>query len=79
MNTKQKHVMDSLVRVRAFLDAYPATGRLTYVSAREMLDDVIRRPADRGAVPAIVEAPAAPRSSRLRVLVRVEEPALLPE
>ncbi len=43
MTSKQKQVMDSLVRVRAFLDAYPATGKLTYVSAREMLDDVVQR------------------------------------
>jgi hypothetical protein len=26
MNTRQKQVMDSLVRVRAFLDAHPASG-----------------------------------------------------
>ena len=43
MNTKQKQVIDSFVRVRAFLDAYPATGALTYVSARAMLDDVVQR------------------------------------
>lgn len=43
MIQKQKQVMDSFVRVRAFLDAYPATGALTtaYASAREMLDDVV--------------------------------------
>ena len=43
MNKTQKQVMDSYIRVRAFLDAHPATGRLTYASSREMLDDVIRR------------------------------------
>ena len=35
--------MDSLVRVRAFLDAYPVTGTLSAASAREMLDDVVQR------------------------------------
>ncbi len=43
MNRKQKQVMDSLVRVRAFLDAYPMTGSLSSASAREMLDDVVQR------------------------------------
>ena len=43
MYKRQKQVMDSLVRVRAFLDAHPAAGRLTYASAREMLDDVVQR------------------------------------
>ena len=43
MNKQQKQVMDSYIRVRSFLEAYPATGRLSYASAREMLDDVIRR------------------------------------
>ncbi|MBL8998764.1 MAG: hypothetical protein JNL44_15735 [Gemmatimonadetes bacterium] len=46
MNVRQKQVMDSLLRVHAFVDAYPATGRLSYASAREMSDDVIRRQAD---------------------------------
>ena len=45
MNRKQKQVMDSLVRVRAFLDAYPMTGSLSATSAREMLDDVVQRSA----------------------------------
>jgi len=43
VNKKQKQVMDSLVRVRAFLDAYPVTGTLSAASAREMLDDVVQR------------------------------------
>ena len=43
MNRQQKQVMDSLVRVRAFLDAHPTTGTLSYASAREMLEDVVQR------------------------------------
>ena len=43
MNVKQKQTMDSLWRVRSFLEAYPATGRLTYASAREMLDSVMQQ------------------------------------
>jgi hypothetical protein len=43
MNRNQKQVMDSFVRVRAFLDAHPTTGALTYTSARQMLDDVVQR------------------------------------
>ena len=43
MNTRQKQVMDSLVRVRAFLDAHPASGALSYANAREMLDEVMQR------------------------------------
>ena len=43
MNRQQKQVMDSLVRVRAFLDAHPATGTLSYASAHEMLEDVVQR------------------------------------
>jgi hypothetical protein len=43
VNKQQKQAMDSFVRVRAFLDANPATGALTYASAREMLDDVVQR------------------------------------
>ncbi len=43
MNRKQKQVMDSFVRVRAFHDAYPMTGALSSASAREMLDDVVQR------------------------------------
>ena len=43
MYRNQKQVMDSFVRVRSFLDAYPTTGALTYASAREMLDDVVQR------------------------------------
>ena len=40
---KQKQRMDSLVRVRSFLDAHPTAGALSYASAREMLDDTIQR------------------------------------
>ena len=29
MNTEQEQLMDPLVRVRASLESYPATGRLT--------------------------------------------------
>jgi len=43
MNRQQKQVMDSLVRARSFLDAHPATGTLSYASAREMLEDVVQR------------------------------------
>jgi hypothetical protein len=43
MYARQKQVMDSLVRVRSFLDAHPASGALSYDSAREMLDDVMQR------------------------------------
>jgi len=43
MNRQQKQVMDSFVRVRAFVEANPAAGRLTYTSARGMLDDVVQR------------------------------------
>ena len=43
MNVRQKQVMDSYVRVQAFLDAHPTTGTLTYANAREMLDDVQQR------------------------------------
>lgn len=43
VNTRQKQVMDSYVRVVAFLEAHPASGTMSYASAREMLDDVIQR------------------------------------
>jgi hypothetical protein len=43
MDTKQKQVIDSLVRVRSFLDAHPVTGALSYTDARGTLEDVIRR------------------------------------
>lgn len=43
MFSRQKQVMDSFVRVRAFLDAHPTTGALSYTSARETLDDVMQR------------------------------------
>ena len=43
MYRNQRQVMDSFVRVRSFLDAYPTTGALTYARAREMLDDVVQR------------------------------------
>ena len=43
MIQRHKQLMDSYIRVRAFLDAYPATGELAtaYASARAMLDDVV--------------------------------------
>ena len=42
MNRKQKQVMDSLVRVRAFLDAYPVTGALSSASAEQSGRDMSR-------------------------------------
>ena len=43
MNQKQQQLMDSLVRVRAFLDAHPLTGMVNASSARQMLDKVEQR------------------------------------
>lgn len=43
MEKKQRQLMDSLVRVRSFLEAHPAIGALSYADARETLDDVIGR------------------------------------
>ena len=43
METRQRRVMDSFVRVRAFLGEHPAKGALAYASAQEMLDDVLAR------------------------------------
>jgi len=43
MNARQNQVMDSFVRVQAFLDAHPATGTLTYGNARQTLDEVLER------------------------------------
>ena len=37
MNRQQKQRMDSVVRVRSFLEANPVTGTLSYTSAREMM------------------------------------------
>ncbi len=39
MFATQKQVIDSLVRIRAFIEAHPARGRLTYRGALEMFDD----------------------------------------
>ncbi|MDH5234004.1 MAG: hypothetical protein OEW77_03530 [Gemmatimonadota bacterium] len=46
MDKTQKQVTDSYTRVRAFLDAHPATERLTQASSREVLDDGQRRSLD---------------------------------
>ena len=34
-----KRAMDSFVRVQAFLDAHPVTGRLSYADAHKTLDE----------------------------------------
>lgn len=39
MYAKQKQTLDSFVRIRAFTEAHPATGLLTYGRALEMFDD----------------------------------------
>jgi len=43
MESKQKQVIDSFVRVQSFLDAHPTAGPLSYVDARTTLDDVIQQ------------------------------------
>ena len=43
MNQRQQQLMDSLVRVRAFLDAHPLAGMVNASSARQMLDEVEQR------------------------------------
>jgi len=43
MHAKQQQVVESFIRVRAFLEAHPATGELTYRGARETLDEVVHR------------------------------------
>ena len=43
MISKQKQVLEAFVRVRAFLEAHPVTGPLSYTGARETLDDVLPR------------------------------------
>lgn len=43
MNAVQKQVIESFVRVRAFLEAHPVTGELTYGGAQETVDEVIDR------------------------------------
>ena len=43
MFATQKQTIDSFVRVRAFLEAHPATGVLTYRGARETLYEVLDR------------------------------------
>lgn len=39
----QKQTVEALVRVRAFLEANPVTGPLSYSGPRETLDEVVRR------------------------------------
>lgn len=43
MYATQTRAIESFVRVRAFLEAHPATGELTYRGAQETLDEVIER------------------------------------
>jgi hypothetical protein len=43
MDSYQKQVLESFVRVRAFTDAYPVTGRLSFALARSTLDEVVPR------------------------------------
>lgn len=43
MFATQKQVIESFVRVRAFLEAHPVTGELTYRGVQETLDEVIDR------------------------------------
>jgi len=43
MFATQKQVIDSLVRIRAFIEAHPARGRLTYRGALEMFDDAFEQ------------------------------------
>ncbi len=43
MYATQKQVLESFVRVRAFLEAHPATGPLRYADAPATLDDALRR------------------------------------
>lgn len=43
MHKQQKQVFDSYVRVRAFLEAHPATGHWSYEKAQEMFDGALER------------------------------------
>lgn len=43
MYAQQKQNLESFVRVRAFTDAHPVTGPLSYTGPRETLDEVVRR------------------------------------
>ena len=43
MIAKQKQMVETFVRVRAFVAAHPVTGPLSYGSAPETLDDVVPR------------------------------------
>jgi hypothetical protein len=43
MNSRQKQVMESFLRVRTFLDEHPAPDLQGLASARAMLDDVLQR------------------------------------
>ena len=43
MIVKQKQTLEAFVRVRAFLEAHPITGPLSYTGARETLEEVVKR------------------------------------
>ena len=43
MFARQKQLLETFVRVRAFVAAHPVTGPLSYGSAPETLDDVVPR------------------------------------
>lgn len=43
METRQRQVLESFLRVRTFVIEHPATGVLTYASARATLDDVVEK------------------------------------
>lgn len=64
MYASQKQVIDSLVRIRAFADAHPASGPLTYSRALGMLDDALEQ-CDRHAATQVA-GPAFGRAARQR-------------
>ena len=43
MIAQQKQMLEAFVRVRAFLEAHPVAGPLSYTGARETLEEVVRR------------------------------------
>jgi hypothetical protein len=43
MFTSQKQVLESFVRIRAFIEAHPTSGPLTYRGAREMFDGALQQ------------------------------------
>jgi hypothetical protein len=43
MYAKQQRVIESYVRVRAFLEAHPVTGPMSYAGPKEVLDEAVRR------------------------------------